>query len=69
VNFLGARAVSIGSVAEMGIASTLHKPVVLVMEPSGNIHEHIFVRELADIHTTSLAEAAGVVNALLIPGV
>lgn len=68
-NFLGAERVSIGSVAELGIASTQNKIIVVAMEPKGNIHDHVFVRELSDIRVASLSEAADVINALLIPGV
>lgn len=68
-NFLGADRVSIGSVAELGLASAQDKMIVVAMEPEGNIHDHIFVRELADVRVTSLREAADVINALLVPGV
>ena len=68
-NFLGAEKVSIGSVAELGLASAQDKTIVVVIEDTGNIHDHIFVRELADIRVSSLKEAADVINALLIPGV
>ena len=68
-NFLGAESVSIGSVAEIGYASAIGKPIVVVMEPTGNIHDHLFIREMADIRVESIDEAADVVNALLIPGV
>lgn len=68
-NFLGAKRVSIGSVAEMGIASEANKTIILVMEPEGNIHDHVFIRELADVRVTTVEEAGMIINALLLPGV
>jgi hypothetical protein len=43
--------------------------IILIMEPEGNLHDHVFVREMADIHVTTVKEAADVANALLLPGV
>lgn len=40
VNLLGATTVSIGTVMEIAWARAYKKPVVLVMEKEGNIHEH-----------------------------
>jgi nucleoside 2-deoxyribosyltransferase len=39
VNLLGAKTVSVGTVWELGVAYTLRKPVVLVMERD-NPHNH-----------------------------
>lgn len=68
-NFLGAERVSIGSVVEIGFASALGKPIVLVIEPEGNVHDHLFVREMSDVRVSSIRDAADIVNALLLPGV
>lgn len=43
VNFLGATEKSTGTIAEIGAASILHKPIVVVMEED-NVHQHPFVR-------------------------
>jgi nucleoside 2-deoxyribosyltransferase len=40
VNMLGAKKVSIGTVMEVAWARAFNKPVVLVMEESGNPHDH-----------------------------
>ena len=45
INLLGATAVSIGTMQEQGQARAERKRVVLVMEDSGNIHDHPFVRQ------------------------
>jgi nucleoside 2-deoxyribosyltransferase len=68
-NFLGATRVSIGSVAEIGFASALDKGIILIMEPAGNVHDHVFVNEMSDVIVRSVKEAADIVNALLLPGV
>jgi nucleoside 2-deoxyribosyltransferase len=68
-NFINAGRVSIGSVAEIGFASALDKPIILIMEPESNIHDHVFIREMADIRVSSVEEAAAIVDALLLPGV
>lgn len=40
VNLLDAKKVSIGTVMEIAWAQEMRKPVVLVMEDEGNIHDH-----------------------------
>ena len=42
-NLLNAQRVSIGSVMELGFAYSLHKPVILMMEKDGNLHEHSMI--------------------------
>ncbi len=54
MNMLGAKIVSTGTVLELGWADVYETPVVLVMEPTGNVHEHAMVRELAAFHTGDL---------------
>ena len=68
-NFIGADRVSIGSVAEIGYASALGRTIVVIMESQGNIHDHIFVREMADVRVETVLEAAAIINSLLVPGV
>ncbi|RMF57069.1 MAG: hypothetical protein D6746_11610 [Bacteroidetes bacterium] len=67
-NFKGALTVSIGSVFELGYARAMRKPVVLVMD-SPNPHEHLFIKECADVSTDSLEHAAHIIRSLLVPGV
>lgn len=57
VNFLGAKQVSVGTVIELGWADAWRIPIFLVMEPTGNPHEHAMVREIASFHFTTLEDA------------
>lgn len=68
VNLLGAKRASLGTVAEIGMASTLGKQIVLVMEPSGNIHEHPFVTVPASLRLDNLKDAIDAINSLLSEG-
>jgi nucleoside 2-deoxyribosyltransferase len=68
VNLLGAQRVSIGTVAEIGIAYTLGKTIVLVMEDEGNVHDHPFVTVPAALRLNNLDDAIDAVNSLLSEG-
>ena len=56
INFAGAREKSLGSIAELGYARGKGKHVVVVMS-ADDIHDHIFVHELADVVVETLDEA------------
>jgi nucleoside 2-deoxyribosyltransferase len=64
VNFLGASAVSIGTVLEVGWADMLRKPMVIVMEDD-NIHAHATLRQIANYITPDLDEAIKIATAVL----
>ena len=64
VNFLGAETVSIGTVMEISWAWAFHRPVVLVMEKEGNIHEHEMVREACPFRVETIEEGIDVLGAL-----
>lgn len=66
VNLLGAKAVSIGTVMEIAWADSVRTPVVVVMEPSGNPHEHAMITEAIGFRVTTLDEALHVAKAILI---
>lgn len=66
--FLGAKIVSIGTVWEIGHAKALNKPIVVIMEPDGNCHDHIFVTHSAGYRVDTLDEAALIVGSMLTPG-
>ena len=55
--------VSIGCVSELAWAALLGKHTVLVME-DGNVHDHSFVRENADVIFPALEEAEGYLTRL-----
>ena len=65
MNLLGATRVSIGSMLELGWADLLRKPVILVMEKEGNLHDHAMVREMVGFHTTSLDQGVDLICTLL----
>jgi len=67
VNFLGAKKVSIGTVMELAWATAFNKPIVLVMEKEGNVHEHSMVREACPMRVETLEEGVFVTRALLLP--
>lgn len=66
-NLLDAKQVSIGTMVELGWADAARVPVVLVMEPLGNIHEHAFVRQLAGYRVKRLDDAIDLIVAALAP--
>jgi len=65
VDFTNARGVSIGCVSELAWADdtpTIHTVVVL---PKGNIHDHAFVKEMADVLFESREEALDYLRKLI----
>lgn len=64
VNLLGAEIVSIGTIAEMGRAHALGKPIVTVMEPEGNIHDHMFVQEMSTYRCDDMISAVHALHKL-----
>lgn len=68
VNLLGATRVSIGTMLEVAWADAKRTPIVLVMEPEGNVHHHGMLLECAGFHCHSLDEALNVVKAILLEG-
>ncbi len=69
VNVLGAtERVSIGTAVEVGIAMTLGKKIILVIEDHGNIHDHSFITVPASLRLNNLDDAIYAVNSLLSEG-
>lgn len=64
LDFLGAKKVSAGSMIEIGWATELGKPVVMIAEPD-NINMHVMARNLVTFIATNRAQAAAVVRTLL----
>ncbi len=64
-NLLGAKAVSIGTVMEIAWAFQARRPVVCVMEPEGNPHEHMMVTEAIGFRVPTLEKAIHVIKATL----
>lgn len=66
VNLLGAEAVSIGTVLEIGMAWTQRKPTIVVME-EGNVHHHAMLDTMAGWITDDLDYAVELTKAILLP--
>lgn len=64
VNLLGAERVSIGTVMEIAWADAVRTPIVVAMEPKGNIHEHAMISEAIGFRVSTLTEALHVVKAI-----
>jgi len=67
MNLLGATNVTIGTMIEVGWADAFRKPLILIMEPKGNIHDHPMVRDCAGFRVDSLESGIAVCAAILMP--
>jgi nucleoside 2-deoxyribosyltransferase len=65
VNLLGATRVSIGTVMEIAWAWDNGIPVVVVMEPDGNPHDHAMIQEATGFRVSTMDNAVDLVRALL----
>ena len=65
VNLLGAKAVSIGTMIEYGQADAFRKPIITIIEPQGNIHDHLLVRELTGFRVETLEDGILVAKSIL----
>jgi hypothetical protein len=66
-NFLGAAKVSIGTVMEVAWARAFQIPTILVIEPSGNLHEHAMIRDSVGFRVATLEEAVWLTKVILLP--
>ena len=62
----GATIISIGTMFEMAWAAKVNKPVILVMEDKGNIHDHPFVTQAATKRVDTLDEAIELAKQVLL---
>ena len=67
-NFLGAKKVSQGTIAEMGYAYGKDKTIITVME-KGNPHDSVFVKEMSAAVLDNMGDAVDVIKSLLSEGV
>ena len=67
VNLLETTRVSIGTVMEIAWADAYRKPIVLVMEKTGNLHDHAMIREACPLWVHTLEEGYHVMKSLLLP--
>lgn len=59
--------ISIGTCCEFGLAHAFDKPIITIMEP-GNVHEHVFIRQMSGYIVPTIEEAAELAVILLTPG-
>ena len=67
VNLLGAKRVSIGTVMEIAWAHEAGVPIVLVMEETGNVHDHSMIREACPLTVRDLAAGIELTRHILLP--
>ncbi|KKN02518.1 hypothetical protein LCGC14_1116900 [marine sediment metagenome] len=67
VNFLGAERVSIGTVMEMAWADACRTPIIVVMKPEGDLHDHSMLREVTGFRVETLEEGLEIAKAILTP--
>lgn len=67
-NLLGMTRPSIGTIMEITWANALNKPVVVVMEDSGNAHEHPMLKECIGFRLNNLKDAIDITIAVLSTG-
>lgn len=70
-NFLGADRVSIGTTWEIGYAAaqTPRKPVIVIMEDEGNVHDHVFITHTAGYRVNNIEDAVLIAASILTPGI
>ena len=66
-NFKGANRASIGTCVEFGWADAARRPVIIVMEDEGNVHEHGMLLEIAGYRVKTLDEAIELARCILLP--
>jgi len=66
-NLLGAEKISAGTMIEYGWADSARRPVISVMEPKGNPHDHAMVNHIAGYRVETLEEALDLAIAILLP--
>lgn len=69
MNLLGAQKVSIGTIIELGWSDDGTKPIILVMEKNGNVHDHPMLKDIADYIVDNLDDAIELAQKILLPGV
>jgi len=64
-DFRGATKASIGSCVEFGWADAWRKPIVTLMEKTGNAHDHAFIHEMSTYVVDDVGEAVDLTLLLL----
>lgn len=66
MNVLGMDRVSVGTMIELGWADAARVPVVLVIDRTGNPHDHMMTREMAGFQVETLEQGMDVIRALFV---
>ena len=66
-NLLNAKTASIGTMMELAWNYQAKIPTVVIMEKTGNVHDHPMVREAINFHVSSIEEAVAVALTVLHP--
>jgi nucleoside 2-deoxyribosyltransferase len=66
MNLLGADRVSIGTMVEIGWADAARVPIIGIIEPEGNVHDHMFVNQLIGFRVTTLDKGLDLAKAILL---
>lgn len=66
-NLLGAKKASIGSVGELFWGNSFGKPVIVVREAVGNVHDHAMVNAIATRICNSIEEGCDVLKEFKVP--
>jgi nucleoside 2-deoxyribosyltransferase len=66
-NLMGAKRVSIGTMFELAWTFSYRVPLVVCMEPKGNMHDHPMVRESINFRAQSVEEGIELTKAILLP--
>jgi nucleoside 2-deoxyribosyltransferase len=64
-NLLGASRVSIGTMIEYGWADANRHPIITVIEPKGNVHEHPMLRDVTGFRVSTLEEGIEILDRIL----
>jgi nucleoside 2-deoxyribosyltransferase len=64
-NLLNTKIVSIGTVMECGWAYAFGKPLIMVLEDEGNMHENAMLREATGFRVNTFVKAIDVANSIL----
>jgi nucleoside 2-deoxyribosyltransferase len=65
-NLIGTEKASIGTVMEIAWADLQRTPVIAIMEPEGNPHEHAMLSECISYRVETLDEALEVAKKILV---
>lgn len=65
-NLLGADRITIGTMIELGWADAARNPSILVIEKSGNVHDHPMVRQTTHFRVDNLEDAIAIAEIVLL---